>query len=88
MSEAFSDERGGMKILLQGMLKLPGVKYVVSDNLLSTQAVKFYKKIVKDKSINKDIIKLDEEIVMSGKEFSAEEEKEIFSNPELKIAIS
>jgi len=81
-----SKERGGFRKLLDLMMKLPGVKYLVSDSLLTDDAMKFYKKILNDKSIKKALIHF-EELYKEGNEFSEEDIKLALTDPAYTIAI-
>jgi len=71
----FSKERGMMKQLYKMMLNSKKIKYIVSDQMLSTDAIKFYKKIQ-----NLYAVDLKNNIIDSPR-------GELFTNTELRIAI-
>lgn len=73
----YSSERGGMDIIFQ-LMKDAGYKYIVSDTMLSNDAIKYYEKLMK-KHKYFGIDYLDSKIKAT--------DEELLSNPDYRIVI-
>lgn len=86
INAAFAKERGSYRILFDMILKT-SVKYIISDALLSSDAERFWKKILADTSLTKIILEFNEDILYNKSSFTKEETKEIFTNPDITIGV-
>lgn len=87
INSAYSAQRGAYKTLLRGILSLSNVRYIISDALVSSDALSFWKKILKDTSITKIVLRYNEEIVFEQKQFTNEQIKMILSDPDITIGM-
>jgi len=86
ISTSFSNIRGGYLILINGLLSIPKIKNIISDQILSTPATKFWMKVMKDKSMKKRFFNYKDEVQLEFTDFN-KEAQELFKNEEYRVGL-
>lgn len=87
INDAYSGERGMYRVLLLEILNIRKVERIVSDNVLSTYATSFWKKIINDPSLTKILVNYKDQTIFEGKSFTGNE-WEMFKDKDYRIGIS